>query len=193
MRYHPPMSQATTNAAPGDLELVRAFVNTYEVDDDRDALSSPEGLGRWLGERGLLDPGYAPDDEDVTRAARVREALRQVLLANNGEDFDARAVDVLNEAGRRAGLVVTFDGDTNTRLEPAAAGVDRAVGRLLAIVNDSQREGTWGRLKACRNDTCQWAFYDHSRNRSGTWCTMAVCGNRMKARKYRARHAVYQG
>ncbi|HEV2869799.1 MAG TPA: CGNR zinc finger domain-containing protein, partial [Actinomycetota bacterium] len=31
-------------------------------------------------------------------------------------------------------------------------------------------------------------FYDHSTNRSGTWCTMSVCGNRRKARAYRRRH-----
>ena len=47
-------------------------------------------------------------------------------------------------------------------------------------------DGTWRRLKACREDTCQWAFYDRSKNRSGTWCSMAVCGNRAKARAYRS-------
>ncbi|HEX6654657.1 MAG TPA: CGNR zinc finger domain-containing protein, partial [Candidatus Limnocylindria bacterium] len=30
-------------------------------------------------------------------------------------------------------------------------------------------------------------FFDRSRNRSGTWCTMAVCGSRMKSRSYRSR------
>jgi predicted RNA-binding Zn ribbon-like protein len=44
-------------------------------------------------------------------------------------------------------------------------------------------------LKICTNDECQWAFYDHSRNRSGAWCTMAVCGNRMKGRAFRRRQA----
>jgi predicted RNA-binding Zn ribbon-like protein len=50
-------------------------------------------------------------------------------------------------------------------------------------------EGTWSRLKACLADTCQWAFYDQSKNRSAHWCSMAVCGNRAKARAYRNRHA----
>jgi len=50
-------------------------------------------------------------------------------------------------------------------------------------------EGTWPRLKACANDTCQWAFYDISKNRSGRWCTMDACGNLMKARAYRRRRA----
>ena len=51
------------------------------------------------------------------------------------------------------------------------------------------RVGTWERLKVCRNDECQWAFYDHSRNHSGAWCTMAICGNRMKGRAFRTRRA----
>jgi len=63
------------------------------------------------------------------------------------------------------------------------------MGRLLATMYDAMATGTWVRLKACTNDECQWAFYDHSRNRSGAWCTMAVCGNRMKGRAFRRRHA----
>jgi predicted RNA-binding Zn ribbon-like protein len=50
-------------------------------------------------------------------------------------------------------------------------------------------DGTWARVKACRAEDCRWAFYDFSRNRSGTWCDMAVCGNRAKVRAYRARTA----
>jgi predicted RNA-binding Zn ribbon-like protein len=50
-------------------------------------------------------------------------------------------------------------------------------------------DGSWSRLKACRSDTCQWAFIDNARNRSRQWCDMAVCGNREKARRFRSRHA----
>ena len=56
-----------------------------------------------------------------------------------------------------------------------------------AIVQRAIVDGTWARLKACRWDTCQWAFYDTSKNRSGSWCSMAVCGNRAKAAAYRRR------
>jgi predicted RNA-binding Zn ribbon-like protein len=47
--------------------------------------------------------------------------------------------------------------------------------------------GEWQRLKACRKDTCLWAFYDHSKNRSRHWCSMEVCGGQEKARAYRQR------
>lgn len=38
------------------------------------------------------------------------------------------------------------------------------------------------RLKICPN--CGWLFLDRSRNRSRTWCDMAVCGNRSKAKRH---------
>jgi predicted RNA-binding Zn ribbon-like protein len=78
---------------------------------------------------------------------------------------------------------------TPTALEPTRAkGIDAAIGRFLAIIYESITQGTWQRLKVCRNDTCRWAFYDSSRNHSGAWCTMAICGNRMKGRTFRRRH-----
>jgi predicted RNA-binding Zn ribbon-like protein len=74
------------------------------------------------------------------------------------------------------------------RLEPERGdGLQAALGRLLAIVYESELDGTWQRLKVCRSDTCRWAFYDSSRNRSGAWCSMAICGNRMKGRAFRRR------
>jgi predicted RNA-binding Zn ribbon-like protein len=55
-------------------------------------------------------------------------------------------------------------------------------------VTGAMAAGNWNRLKVCSNDACQRAFYDSSRNRSGRWCSMATCGNRMKGRAYRQRH-----
>ena len=53
----------------------------------------------------------------------------------------------------------------------------------------AQADGAWERLKACRQETCGWLFYDASRNRSSNWCSMQVCGGREKSRAYRRRHA----
>ena len=81
-----------------------------------------------------------------------------------------------------------FDPDgRSARLEPVRAGVDGAIGRLLAIFERSQCDGTRERMKGCPDLECGWAFYDWSKNRSATWCDMAVCGNRAKARAYRER------
>jgi predicted RNA-binding Zn ribbon-like protein len=58
----------------------------------------------------------------------------------------------------------------------------------MAAVTQATVDGTWERLKACPEETCRWAFYDRSKNRSAKWCSMQTCGNMHKARTYRARH-----
>jgi predicted RNA-binding Zn ribbon-like protein len=176
-------------AAPGELELVRKFVNTRDVEEGIDELDTPEALRRWLSKEGFQSSGPRPTDADVRRAIAMRESLRALLLANNGEPLDARAVETLNAISDDLRLLVRFAPEGGSALEPAGRGVDAALGVLLGIVLRSTAEGTWPRLKACRYDTCQWAFFDHSKNRSGTWCSMAVCGNRSKARAYRRRHS----
>jgi predicted RNA-binding Zn ribbon-like protein len=73
------------------------------------------------------------------------------------------------------------------RLGPAAEGVAGVLGEVLAAVALADRDGTWRRLKLCREQTCQAVFYDRSKNGSRCWCSMEVCGNRNKTRAYRSR------
>jgi predicted RNA-binding Zn ribbon-like protein len=181
---------SATQEAPGELELVRAFVNTLDLEDGLDELSDPAALERWLRTHDLLRGGPRPGDEELVAARRFREAIRTLLLGNNGVSVRKEAAVVLGRTAERAGLALVFDADGNARLEPAASGVDGALGRVLAVVAEAMADGSWTRLKACRADDCRWAFYDHARNRSRQWCSMAVCGNRTKARTYRRRHAV---
>lgn len=173
--------------APGELELVRAFVNTNDIDDGIEELATPALLRDWMNEHGLDIGWQAPTAADVRRTIELREALRALLLANSGEPLESRAVEALNAAAG-TNLRVRFEDDGGSALAPEGDGIDGALGALLAVVYRSMAEGTWPRLKACRADTCQWAFYDRSKNRSAHWCSMAVCGNRTKARVYRSRH-----
>jgi predicted RNA-binding Zn ribbon-like protein len=180
--------EAGANAiAPGELELVRQFLNTLDVEDDVEEIGTPETLVSWLAEHGL-EIGRTLGDEDVQRAIAMREGLRALTLANNGEPLSGNAVSRLNSIADEAQLRIRFDEHGRPSFRPAGTGPEAALGELLAIVFRSMAEGTWPRLKACRADTCQWVFYDRSKNRSGTWCSMAVCGNRAKARSYRERH-----
>jgi predicted RNA-binding Zn ribbon-like protein len=174
--------------APGRLELVRRFANTQDIEDGIEELATPAALRAWLRAQGLPDVPDA-DARDVERLTALREALRGLMLANNGAPYDPRALEVLRAEAARAGLRVRFEAPGESALVPAGDGVDAVAGELIGIVHEAMADGTWPRLKACRSDTCQWAFYDRSRNRSGAWCSMAVCGNREKARSYRRRHA----
>ena len=105
------------------------------------------------------------------------------------QELDPAAPATLSDAADRARLTVAVDADGRASVEPRAGGIDRVFGRLLAIVTRAQADGSWERMKACPWHTCHVAFYDHSRNRSRTWCSMAVCGNRAKAQTYRRRGA----
>jgi predicted RNA-binding Zn ribbon-like protein len=181
------MVMSDSDSAPGELELVRLFVNTVELEDGDDELADAAALTGWLEAHGL--GGGAAGAADLRSARRLRESIRGLLLENNGMNVCKESAVTLSRAAERARLAVRFDPAGSVRLEPGAAGVDGALGRLVAIVAAAMADGTWSRLKACPADRCGWAFYDHARNRSRRWCSMAVCGNRTKARSYRRRHA----
>ena len=174
--------------APGRLDTVRRFVNSRDIEQGTDVIADPAGLRRWLADYELLESGARVGEDDVRRAIEVREALRALLMANNGAERDPDAVKRLHAAANRAGIRLTFSPE-GSELAPEARGVDGAIGRLLTIVHEAEHDGTWKRLKACPWDTCHWAFYDNTKNASGVWCTMEVCGNRAKAKAYRERHA----
>ncbi|MFN2627143.1 MAG: CGNR zinc finger domain-containing protein [Gaiellaceae bacterium] len=172
--------------APGSLALVQAFINTVDFEHGREMLADSGRLERHLHRLGL-DPGRVGETA-LRRAHEVREALRQLALANNGPPATTAPRRVLERAARAARLTVEFTGG-EARLVPRAAGIDAALGSLVAIVYDAMHDGTWRRFKACRRDVCHWTFWDASRNRSAIWCQMAVCGNRTKTRAYRRRRA----
>jgi predicted RNA-binding Zn ribbon-like protein len=173
---------------PSGLEVVIEFVNTRDIDAGGDELQSPRQLGAWLTERGLLGGGaQEPSEGELRRALALREALRGLMLANNGAEPAPGAAAELEQAARRGELGVRFEADGSAQLAPGDTGLDGALARLLVAVVRAQGDGSWQRVKACREGSCQWAFYDGSRNRSGVWCDMAVCGNRTKVRAYRKR------
>ncbi|MBW3608241.1 MAG: ABATE domain-containing protein, partial [Actinobacteria bacterium] len=71
-----------SNPAPGDLETVRSFVNTLDVDDGIELLAGPAELARWLAEHGLADQGgkdLRVTAADLRHAIDLREALRAHL------------------------------------------------------------------------------------------------------------------
>jgi predicted RNA-binding Zn ribbon-like protein len=162
-------------------ELLRDFVNTYDVETGTDELASPAELALWLRERDLITAGDRAVDDAWALATTLREGLRTALHPTPRGPRDG-----LEAALAALPVRVTVASGTPA-VEPLGAGVGRGLGLIAAAVLRAHADGTWPRLKVCAEDACQWAFIDLSKNRSRSWCSMRVCGNRTKTRAYRAR------
>src|SRR5690349_6150606 len=146
-------------AAPDELDHIRQFVNTLDLETLEDKLAEPGAAQEWFSSRELLTDHETLTAADVRQAQEMREALRKLLLAHNGAPLDAAAVDAVNNTAKSAELVVRFDEQGDADLVPVRPGIDGALGSLIAIVYRSMSEHTWERLKACPEDRCEWAFY----------------------------------
>ena len=174
--------------APPPLRLVQAFVNTLDTENAVEELETPAALHDVLTRIGALPQGEQPLREgDLRVGLEAREALRALSLGNSGIAVPGEALAALERVGRAAQFTVRFGADGRARLEPAAQGVDGALGRILAVVHETMADGSWWRLKGCPREVCHWLFYDRSRNGSGKWCAMSVCGNRTNTKAYRRR------
>lgn len=165
------------------VELLRDFANTVDVEDQTDAISTRAQLTRWLHEHQLLARRTPSTDDDLELARLLRAGLREALAAHH--DGEPVVSPALTTAAERLPLRMDWSAP-GPRLAPVDGGVPGALGRILAAVNDAVADGAWDRLKLCPDDTCQWAFYDATKNRSKSWCG-AGCGNKAKTRSYRAR------
>lgn len=171
--------------ATGDLGLIQEFVNTVDLQDGPERLPDAGALGDWLVGHGLMASGSPVDAGDYRHALAVREAMRGVVGGNSGMPVYPVDLATLNEAATASGLRVRFGRGGRARLEPDATGVVGALGRLVVSLHAAMQDEDWERLKLCGSDTCRWVFFDRSKNHSSRWCSMASCGNRAKARRFR--------
>jgi predicted RNA-binding Zn ribbon-like protein len=176
------------SVVPAELALVKAFLNSVDIEEGTDSFETVETMHAWLVDRGLLGVEASPTESERRGLIEFREAVREVVDAH-GAAIPSAALATVAAAARTAPLVVALDGTGRTDLRPAGRGLDAVIARLLADVASAQRIGTWRDLRICRRDVCRWAFYDASRNHSGIWCTMSICGNRVKSANLRRRRS----
>ena len=146
-----------------DTDLLVEFLNTF----DEEELTDDAATAAWFRAHGLPHRGITANE-----ARRVRDALRKAA--------DGRTVPPADLACCPLRVVVR-DG------APALVS-DSALGTFVATAVQLAFEGKWERLKLCDAGTCRYAFFDTSKNRSGKWCDMAICGNRAKTKAFRERH-----
>jgi predicted RNA-binding Zn ribbon-like protein len=183
----PPGQPGGRDPAPGQLALVQSFVNTHydlEVVHGAEVLATPSALRDWLVRHELIAGRAARlSTRDLNRALAVRESLRSLARANAGDGVDGvpAVLGALNAAAAGGAVEIRFSVDRPRFAVAQRGGFDAALGVLLGIAAGAMIDGAWARLKVCPGTNCGWAFYDHSRNRSGRWCSMSVCGGRAKA------------
>jgi predicted RNA-binding Zn ribbon-like protein len=170
-----------------EIDLLVDFVNTRDVEEETDSIAEPAQLTEWIAER-TGEPLPELQSDDVRRVQGLRESLRALMRANNGGRLREADLAALRAAAERSRFRLAFDPDDGgLELTPARADLSGFESSLLLALEHLQCHEIWPRLKACTDDGCQWAFYDTTRNRSRTWCSMDVCGNRQKTKRYRKR------
>lgn len=167
---------------PPALDFVERFMNTVDFGRKAsDDLGETSAMQAWLAGRGF---DAELSDEDAERIRGFREALRALLESHAGHGEEKLAWQQLEAFVRP----VRFRFSTQpVGFVPEGSAADRVIGAAMASVYEARERGTFDRLKVCAESSCRWAFYDRSKNGSGRWCSMAVCGNRNKARRRRAR------
>ncbi len=186
---------ANRHSHVADLETALDFVNTVELahGESVDHFGTTADAVGWLQEHGLVHRqalGGSDDEAPLGRIRRARAALRELADATYEGRLPARtAIDEVNRllgAGQVLQLVPTADG---LRLDHRDVGdpIDGALARLVEPIVREIATGRPERLRACADQACRWVFYDDSRTGRRRWCDMAVCGNRAKAARHRAR------
>lgn len=181
--------QTTDKPAPGELVILQGFVNTLNIEKGTDDIDTEDLLKSWLDRHGLLQDDIELTSKDLDTALSFRETIRSLLMANSGEKIETDLLNQINNMISQLKLGVRFDTYGNISILPDNYGFAGACEKILAIIVISISNGTWFRLKVCSASNCKWAFYDSSKNQSGRWCSMSVCGSREKARAYRKRQS----
>ncbi|MFI5585952.1 CGNR zinc finger domain-containing protein [Amycolatopsis sp. NPDC051758] len=155
-----------------DEALLLDLLNTTPVRDGVPGDDLAEvGAGRdWLAAHGQ------PATDDEHRAVlEARSVLQRIV---RGQDTPASAARFVDAVSYRASF---GDGGVEWQLDvpPGRSAAARAV-----LAWDELAKSSPGRLRPCANPDCRLFLIDHSKPNGARWCSMAVCGNRMKARRH---------
>lgn len=158
--------------AVSDESFLLAVLNSTPIADDgpADLLADSARSTAYLAAAGGLG-----SPAELTHVLEARRLLQAVVRGEQTPDVLAPFLqDVLYVPAIRDGRLAW------TLSAPPERGLAvRAVLTWAAL--DASNPG---RLRPCANDECHLFLIDHSKAGTGRWCSMAVCGNRIKARRH---------
>src|SRR5579859_123248 len=192
------MNKIDPQAAPGRLELVRTFLNTWRIPNDTrqpsDELSSLPAMQHfysiWFADFDA-NPILESASEPLIIPAQVRQ-LRTDLRSILGTNDIAILSAWLSRQPIAATLSHDLAGTPTLHYRPLETQGCQLCAEVLALVVEAIAHNTWTRLKSCPD--CQWVFYDHTKNKNKVWCLMTAsgpqgrsCGSISKVRNFRQR------
>ena len=125
---------------------------------------------------------------ELRRARALRAAAYAVLTAAGNQDSWATISRAVEQAASAARFVPTSP--MARWVLPAELGVRLPVLALARSLGELLGSQDVAYISRCPGDGCGWIFLDRTRRRR--WCSMAVCGNRAKARRHADKAAAHQ-
>ncbi len=163
--------EGSVMAADDESFLLELLNSTPVVDAaQRDLLLEPAAARKWLRAHG--GSGSAAEQQ-ATRTAR--DALQALVRGTAPPRTLAPLLEDVRSVPSVGGDGVRWTLDT--------AAPRRLAVRAVLAWDALQRSGP-GRLRPCANPECALFLIDHSKPNRARWCSMATCGNRMKARRH---------
>jgi CGNR zinc finger len=186
------MTKEGSQVAPGTLEVVRTFLNTWRILNDTrepaDKLVSLSAMqhfySTWFGD--------SAGDSEICIVPELVRQLRTDLRSILGTSDILVLSAWLSRQPVEVMLLPNVEGMPLLRYRPVGGRGCRLCAEVVTLVVEAIARSTWTRLKACPD--CQWVFYDHTKNRNKVWCVMTAsgpqgrsCGSISKVRSFRER------
>lgn len=131
----------------------------------------------------------------LARAIALRETLYRVFAAvahaREPQDSDLAALNAVLQQALSRSKIQPSAGGFEWGWAVAGSDLDRMLWPIVRSAAELLTSEDLGRVRQCARDGCDWLFVDASKNHNRRWCSMDVCGSRVKARRYyrRKKHA----
>jgi predicted RNA-binding Zn ribbon-like protein len=172
------------------------FINTRMIVRGKptDLLESFEDLLQWLVQAKMLDVSAGEDaitrwdmtvreysfDEAITLRRTLRTMVEHIVA---GQPIPAATVTVVNQLLAQCHgypQLLYTNGHFVRRFHSDVSQASRLLTPLAEAMSDLLCSGNLSLVKKCRNNACILYFYDTTKNHARNWCSMQLCGNRMK-------------
>jgi len=154
------------------------------IDEPFEFLTSPAMLDAWFDESGLVPGGVGATEEDLASAFELREAAYALIWSRlHKRPMPQDAVDVVNAYAAKPPLQIRLGAGSWTPSGSAEQALSQIARETIEIAGGDETH----LLRECGRDICTQIYLDRSRGRRREWCSMTVCGSRMKAKAYRDR------